>query len=548
VFEAELQGHGLVTNRSLWRRFPMIRCRRWTRDNLVLIGDAKGTAHFSIGSGTKLAMEDAIALDAAFGRQRDVAAALADFEATRRTEVERTQHAADVSLVWFEHVRRFWAMTPVQFAFGLMTRSRAITYDNLRLRAPGFVGRVDEDAALKARELGFDIDEERPPPPMFLPFRLRGMVLQNRVVVSPMCQYSAEDGVPGDWHMVHLGSRAIGGAGLLFTEMTDVSAEARISPGCTGLWNDAQEAAWGRIVAFCHAQSDAKLCLQLGHAGRKGSTRLSWEGDSEPLPDGNWPIVAPSPLPYFPHSQVPLELDRAGMDGIVDDFVAATRRALRAGFDMVELHCAHGYLLASFISPLTNRRHDGYGGSLANRLRFPLEVLAAMRAAWPADRPLSVRISASDWAPGGLDEGEALAAAEAFRDEGADLIDVSTGQTVPWQKPRYGRMYQTPFSDRIRNEGACATMAVGNITTADQVNTIVAAGRADLVALARPHLGDPYFTLRAAAQYGHAPQRWPDPYLSGRDQLYRLAEQQDGQLRELRLAARPKAHLKIAAE
>ncbi len=548
VFAAPLAGHRLITNRSIWRRFPMIRCRRWVKDNIVLIGDAKGTAHFSIGSGTKLAMEDAIALHETFRAHSGVAEALAAFEEDRRVEVEKTQHAADVSLVWFEHVRRFWGMTPVQFAFGLMTRSKAITYDNLRLRAPAFVGEVDRDAAVKARELGFSVDLDRPPPPMFLPFRLREMIVANRVVVSPMCQYSAVDGVPGEWHLVHLGSRAIGGAGLVYTEMTDVSPEGRISPGCTGLWNEAQEAAWARIVAFCKANGPAKLCLQLGHAGRKGATKLSWEGDNEPLEENAWPIVSASPLPWFPHSQVPVELDRTGMDKIVEQFVAATRRADRAGFDMVELHCAHGYLLASFISPLTNQRTDRYGGELFNRLRFPLEVFAAMRAVWPAEKPMSVRISASDWAPGGLTDADAVAVARAFHDEGVDLVDVSTGQTVPWQRPVYGRMYQTPFAERIRNEAFCATMAVGNITTADQVNTIVAAGRADLVALARPHLTDPYFTARAAAHYGYQPQPWPKQYLSGRDQLYRLAEQENERLGELRRAAKPKQHFPLAAE
>jgi anthraniloyl-CoA monooxygenase len=546
VFAEELAGHRLLVNRSRWRRFPMIRCRRWVRDNMVLIGDAKGTAHFSIGSGTKLAMEDAIALHAAFLRNRDVRAALADFETTRRKEVERTQHAADVSLVWFEHVRRFWDMTPVQFCFGLMTRSKAITYDNLRLRAPDFVDRVDRDMADKARAAGFAIAGT--PPPMFLPLRLRGMLVANRVVVSPMCMYSAEDGVPNDWHLVHLGARAIGGAGIVYTEMTDVAPEARISLGCTGMWNGAQEAAWRRIVGFCHARSDARLCLQLGHAGRKGATRLLWEGNDEPLEGGAWPIVSASPLRYYPHSQVPAELDRAGMDEIIGRFVAAAERAHRAGFDMVELHCAHGYLLASFISPLTNRRTDAYGGGIANRLRFPLEVFAAMRAVWPAEKPMAVRISATDWAPDGLSAEDSVAVARAFAGEGCDLIDVSGGQTVPWQRPLHGRMYQTPFSDRIRNEARCATMAVGNITTADQVNTIVAAGRADLVALARPHLADPYFTLRAAAQYGYAPQRWPCQYLLGRDQLYRLSEQQNEQLRELRLAAKPRQHFREAAE
>jgi anthraniloyl-CoA monooxygenase len=374
------------------------------------------------------------------------------------------------------------------------------------------------------------------------------MTVVNRVVVSPMCMYSAEDGVPSDWHLVHLGSRAIGGAGIVYTEMTDVAPEARISLGCTGMWSDAQEAAWRRIVDFCHTQSDARLCLQLGHAGRKGATRLMWEGSDEPLDEGAWPIVSASPIPYLPESQVPAELDRVGMDRVVAQFVAATVRAERAGFDMVELHCAHGYLLASFISPLTNRRTDAYGGPLTNRLRFPLEVFAAMRAAWPAAKPMAVRISATDWAPDGLSADESVEVARAFVAEGCDLVDVSGGQTVPWQSPVYGRMHQTPFSDRIRNEARCATMAVGNITTADQVNTILAAGRADLVAMGRPHLADPFFTLHAAAGYGHTPQRWPNQYLLGRDQLYRLSQQETTQLLELRLAARPKQHLKLAAE
>ncbi len=548
VFREELDGHPLLVNRSIWRRFPMMRLERWVKDNIVLLGDAKATAHFTIGSGTKLAMEDAIALHDAFLHSGDVARALARFEAERRDEVEKLQHAADVSLVWFEHVKRYWDMTPVQFCFGLMSRAKAITYDNLRLRAPDFVDLVDRDAADKARALGFDVPRDEPPPPMFLPFRLREMVLENRVVVSPMCMYSAEDGVPGDWHLVHYGARAIGGAGLLYTEMTDVSPEARISPGCAGIWNDEQEAAWKRIVDFCKAHGRARLCMQLGHAGRKGATKLMWEGMDEPLEEGAWPLLSASPLPYLPHSPVPREMTRADMDAVIADFAAAAERAARAGFDMLELHCAHGYLLASFISPLTNRRTDRYGGELRNRLRFPLEVFEAVRAVWPATRPMSVRISAVDWAPGGLTEADAVEVARAFVAAGCDLIDVSSGQTVPDQQPVYGRMYQVPFSDRIRNEVGCATMAVGSITDWDQVNTIVAAGRADLVALARRHLADPHFTLRAAAHYGHRAQHWPVQYEAGADQAYRLAEREREQLTELRLAARPKPHYREAAE
>jgi anthraniloyl-CoA monooxygenase len=547
VFAEELNGHRLIVNRSIWRNFPTIRCARWTHDNVVLIGDAKATAHFSIGSGTKLAMEDAIALYEAFRATpgHDVKGALARFESQRRDEVEKTQHSADVSLVWFEHVKRFWNMHPTRFAFGLMTRAKAITYDNLALRAPEFVADVDRLVAQETQRQGFDADPSRPLVPMFQPFRLRGMTLANRVVVSPMCQYSAVDGVPNDWHLVHLGSRATGGAGLVFTEMTDVSAEARISPGCTGMYNDAHEAAWKRIVDFVHANSTARICLQLGHAGRKGATKLMWEGIDQPLEAGAWPIMSASPLPYYPHSQVPREMTRADMDRVVADFVAATQRAERAGFDMVELHCAHGYLLASFISPLTNTRGDEYGGSLENRLRFPLEVFRAMRAAWPDEKPMSVRISATDWVDGGLTGDDAVQVARAFAEAACDLIDVSTGQTTADAEPVYGRMYQTPFSDQIRNEGGLATMCVGAITTADQVNTIVAAGRADLVALARPHLVDPFFTMRAAAWYGAGDIHCPPQYLAGRDQAFRNSAREREELTELRRKARPKRHATV---
>jgi anthraniloyl-CoA monooxygenase len=544
VFAEELNGHKLITNRSIWRNFPTIRCERWTYANMVLLGDAKATAHFSIGSGTKLAMEDAIALYEAFrvSNGRDVTAALARFESQRREEVEKTQHSADVSLVWFEHVKRFWDMDPTRFAFGLMTRSKAITYDNLALRAPEFVKLADKLVARDTRALGFDVDTANPLPPMFQPFRLRGMTLTNRVVVSPMDQYSAVDGLPTDWHMVHYGARALGGAGLLFTEMTCVSERARITQGCTGLYNDAQEQAWKRIVDFVHANSAAKFCLQLGHSGRKGATKLMWEGMDQPLPEGGWPIMSASPLPYYPHSQVPREMTRADMDRVVADFVQAVKRGMRAGFDMLELHAAHGYLLASFISPLTNKRTDEYGGSLENRLRFPLEVFRAMREAWPDERPMSVRISATDWIDGGLTGDDAVEVARAFAEAGCDLIDVSTGQTVPEAQPIYGRMFQTPFSDQIRNDAGLATMCVGAITSADQVNTIIAAGRADLVALARPHLVDPSFTLKAAAWYGAPDLHCPIQYLPGRNQLYRNSERERVELTELKLKAKPKAH------
>jgi anthraniloyl-CoA monooxygenase len=547
VFAEELAGHKLIINRSLWRSFPTIRCESWTHDNIVLMGDAKATAHFSIGSGTKLAMEDAIALFEAFkaAGATNVKGALAHYETERRLEVEKTQHSADVSLVWFEHVRRFYDMDPTRFAFGLMTRSKAITYDNLALRAPEFVAEVDKLVANEVRQQGFDVNVTTPTVPMFQPFRLRGMTLPNRVVVSPMDQYSAIDGMPTDWHLVHLGSRATGGAGLVFTEMVCISGEARITPGCTGIYTDAQEAAWKRIADFIHQNSGSKFCLQVGHAGRKGATKLMWDGMDQPLEQGAWPVMSASPLPYYPHSPVPRELARADMDRIVADFVQAAERGNRAGFDMLELHCAHGYLLASFISPLTNKRTDEYGGSLENRLRFPLEVFRAIRKVWPDDKPMSVRISATDWEEGGLTADDSVEVAQHFADAGCDLIDVSTGQTTPKARPVYGRMFQTQFSDQIRNEAGLATMCVGAITTADQVNTIVAAGRADLVALARPHLVDPFFTMRAAAWYGATDIHCPPQYLSGRDQIFRNSVRERADLTQLKIKAKPKGHATV---
>jgi anthraniloyl-CoA monooxygenase len=433
-------------------------------------------------------------------------------------------------------------MDPKQFSFGLMTRSKAITWDNLRLRAPQFVDDVGRTFARRVRDEGFAVDTAQPVPPMFQPFRLRDMVLANRVVVSPMCMYSAVDGLPNDWHLVHLGSRAVGGAGLIFCEMTDVSEEARISPRCAGLYTDDHEAAWKRIVDFVHANSAAKIGMQLGHAGRKAATKLMWEGSDEPLEEGGWPIVSASPLPYYPHSQVPREITRDETQKVIADYVQAARRAERAGFDMLEIHCAHGYLLASFISPLTNIRKDEYGGSLDNRLRFPLEVFRAVRSVWPPHKPMSVRISATDWKDGGVTGAESVEIARTFAREGCDLIDVSTGQTVHDAEPIFGRMFQTPFSDQIRNEARLATMCVGNITTADQVNTILAAGRADLVALARPHLMDPFFTMRAAAWYGVKDIHCPPQYYPGRDQIFRNSVRDRADLTELRLKARPKSH------
>jgi anthraniloyl-CoA monooxygenase len=515
LFADELRGHRILTNRSLWRNFPTVRNARWHHGHVVLIGDAAHTAHFSIGSGTKLAMEDAMALAQALQRHAEVAKALVAYEEERRPQVESLQRAAQVSLEWFEQTERYHGrLEPIQFAVSLLTRSLRVTHDNLRVRDPGFVESVDRWFASQAeRQSGVAVAARPAPPPMFTPFRLRDLVLPNRVVVSPMCQYSAEDGTPNDWHLVHLGSRALGGAGLVMTEMTDVSREGRISPGCTGLYKPEHVTAWKRIVDFVHAHSAARIGLQLAHAGRKGSTRRMWEGIDEPLARDNWPLIAASALPYFPHSQVPRAMDRADMDRVRADFVRAARLAEAAGFDLVELHFAHGYLLASFLSPLTNVRTDAYGGSLANRARYPLEVFDAVRAVWPAGRPMAVRISATDWKEGGVTPDDAVALARLLKAHGCDVVDVSAGQTVPDQEPVYGRLFQTPFSDRIRQEAGIATMTVGNIASWADVNSIIAAGRADLCVLARAHLYDPYWTRHAAWEQG-VELPWPDQYLS----------------------------------
>jgi anthraniloyl-CoA monooxygenase len=514
LFAEELAGHSLISNRSVWRNFPTIRNARWHHENVVLIGDAAHTAHFSVGSGTKLAMEDAVTLVRALSAHRDVSAALDAYEDARRPPVESLQRAAQASLQWFEDTERYMNLEPLQFAFTLLTRSLRVTHQNLKVRDPKFVATVDEWYA-DCAEAQAHVKPRRDagPPPMFTPFRLRDLVLENRVVVSPMCQYSAEDGTPDDWHLVHLGSRAIGGAGLVYAEMTNVSAEARISPGCTGLYKPEHVPAWRRIVEFVHGRTSAKIAIQLGHAGRKASTRLSWEGDVEPLDEGNWPIVSASPIPYFSHSQKPKEMTREDMDVVLQDYRRATGYAIECGFDLLEIHMAHGYLLASFISPLTNRRTDEYGGSLENRMRFPLEVFDAVRAMWPAEKPMSVRISAVDWFPGGHEPEDAVGVARLLKQRGCDVVDVSTGQTVPDQRPVYGRVYQTPFADRIRHEVGIATMAVGNISSYADVNTILAAGRADLCLLARAHLWDPYWTRHAAYELGY-PLAWPDPYES----------------------------------
>jgi anthraniloyl-CoA monooxygenase len=520
VFAEELGGAPLHENRSRWIQFPTVSLERWHHENVVLIGDAAHTAHFSVGSGTKLALEDAIALasalDAPLEGPSALGGALARYEEDRRPWVGRVQRSAQQSLEWFENVRRYSGMEPTPFAFSLLTRSRRITHENLRLRDPELVERADrwflEHVGEPAPSAG-----EKPRTPMFTPFSLRGLRLENRVVVSPMCQYMAEDGLPNDWHLVHLGSRAIGGAGLVMAEMTDVSPEGRITPGCTGLWSEAHATAWKRVVDFVHAQSRAKIGIQLGHAGRKGSTKRPWEGrEDEPLAQGAWETIAPSPLPYREGMPAPRAMDRDDMDTVRAQFVRAAELAEHAGFDLLEVHFAHGYLLSSFLSPLSNRREDEYGGSLENRMRFPLEVFDAVRAVWPSQKPMSVRISATDWVEGGFTDDDAVVLSRALRDHGCDLVDVSTGQTSPDAKPVYGRMYQTPFADRIRHEVGIPTLTVGNITSADQINTILLAQRADLCALARPHLRDAYFTLHAAEALEEHGVHYPAPYLSGK--------------------------------
>ncbi|GBP98800.1 bifunctional salicylyl-CoA 5-hydroxylase/oxidoreductase [Streptomyces spongiicola] len=508
IFAEALGGRPLRGNNSAWTAFRTVVNAHWSHGNTVLLGDAAHTAHFSIGSGTKLAVEDALALAACVGEHATLPEALTAYEAERRPVVESTQRAAAASLRWFEDVRAYLGQPPRQFAFNLLTRSRRVTHGNLRLRDPAFTRTVEDDFGC-------------PPgtPPMFTPLRLRGLTLRNRVVVSPMDMYSATDGDPGDFHLVHLGARALGGAGLVMTEMVCVSAQGRITPGCAGLYTDAHATAWRRVTDFVHSQAPGTaIGVQLGHSGRKGSTRLMWEGIDQPLPDGNWPLVAASPLPYRPGvNQTPHQLDRAGLTVVRDQFAAAARRAADSGFDLLELHCAHGYLLSGFLSPLTNHRTDAYGGSLANRLRYPLEVFDAVRAVWPGERPMTVRISATDWAAGGTTADDAVEIARAFAAHGADAIDVSTGQVVPGERPEYGRSYQTPYADRVRNALRVPVIAVGAISSWDDVNSLLLAGRTDLCALARPHLYDPHWTLHAAAEQNYAGTAapWPAPYRAG---------------------------------
>lgn len=551
LFANELQRHPLLLNRSDWRKFPRIFCNKWYVDNIVILGDAKASAHFSIGSGTKLAMECAISLaDALLAHaESNLETAFRAYDAARRTPCQITQHNADVSLAWFEHMERSFDMDPYQFAMTVMCRAKSITYDNLILRDPEFVRRADDEwYARHLSATGQDLSKTRPTP-MFASYKLREMTLENRVAMSPMAQYSADEhGNLTDWHKVHYTSRSVGGMGLVFTEMTCPSADARITLGCPGMWTDNHETQWTDIVSFIHNNSDTKIAIQLGHAGCKGSTQLGWEEMDHPIPDPSlaWPLVSASPLPWLEGiSATPRELDADGMARVKQDFVQAAQRAARAGFDMLELHCAHGYLLASFISPLTNIRTDEYGGSIENRLRYPLEVFNAVRAVWPQERPMSVRLSGTDWKEGGLSESDLLAASEAFHRAGCDLIHVSAGQTVADQQPVYGRMFQVEFSEAIRNAAKIPTMAVGAITEAAQINTILHTRRADLIALGRPLLWNPFFVQQAAAWYGVRDKNmWPKQYLSGADQAVREQTKARETMMELRKKAAPGIHAK----
>jgi anthraniloyl-CoA monooxygenase len=531
IFAETLDGAKLLTNArhlrgSAWLNFSRLICGKWSvfngRSHVVLMGDAAHTAHFAIGSGTKLALDDAIELANQFDRHghgRDnIETVLEAYEEVRRVDVARIQNAARNAMEWFEVVGQRYADTlePPQFFYSMLTRSQRISHENLRLRDRTWLEGFERWFAARA---GVAVrDGERVPPPMLTPHRVRGLTLANRIMVSPMAMYSAQDGLINDFHIAHFGSRAMGGAGLIFAEMTCVSPDARITPGCLGLWNDAQQAQWRRLVDLIHSLGHARVGIQLGHAGRKGSTRLAWEGIDQPLESGNWPLISASSLPYLPHSQLPRAMNRGDMDRVRDDFVAATRRAAAAGVEWLELHCAHGYLLSSFLSPLTNRRTDEYGGSHESRAAFPLEVFKAMRAAWPSDRPMSVRLSCHDWTEGGNTPADAAIFAAMFKAAGADVIDCSSGQVWKEERPIYGRLFQTPFADLIRNEVGIETIAVGAISEADHANSIVAAGRADLCAIARPHLADPAWTLHEAARIGITAVSWPKQYLAAKGQ------------------------------
>jgi anthraniloyl-CoA monooxygenase len=538
IFEPYLDGHSLINDarhlgKTPWLNFERISNESWFKDKVVLMGDAAHTAHFSIGSGTKLALEDAIGLADKLHEHEDLRTALENYQEDRRVAVLQLQSTARNSTEWFENVHRYIDQDAMQFAYSLLTRSQRVSHENLRLRDKDWLEDMERWFAERANGGG---PVEEAIPPMFTPFRLREMELMNRVVVSPMAMYSAEDGMPNDFHLVHWGTRAQGGAALLFSEMTCVTPEGRITPGCCGMYKPEHEEAFKRIVDFVHTHTHAKFALQLGHSGGKGSTKVGWEGMDEPLEKDNWEVMGPSAIPWSEDSHEPREMTRDDMDEILEAFVRATEMGERAGFDMLELHCAHGYLLSAFITPLLNHRIDEYGGSLENRLRYPLEVFRAMREVWPEEKPMSVRISATDWmGEEGVADEDALEIARAFWEAGADLIDVSAGQTSPEAQPIYGRMFQTPFSDRIRNELDIdiATMAVGNIFEADHVNSIIAAGRADLCALARPHLHDPYWTLRRAAELGYDGVPWPKQYLSGKEQLERLIERADQMVQQI---------------
>jgi anthraniloyl-CoA monooxygenase len=527
VFEEHLGGHDLLSNAShlrgsaLWMQFPRVLCERWYHDNVVLMGDSAATGHFSIGSGTRLAFDSAMSLANYLHSEATVEDAFKRYQEERRLEVLRLQNAARNSLEWFEKVEHYLDLNPVQFNYSLLTRSQRIGHENLRMRDPNWL-----ESAEKWFQKQSGIADNAPVrTPMFTPFKLREMTLNNRIVVSPMAQYKATDGCPNDWHLIHYGERAKGGAGLIYTEMTCVSAEGRITPGCPGLYKPEHEEAWKRLTSFVHDETEARICCQIGHSGRKGSTQLGWEEMDAPLKERNWETLAPSPIPWSDINNPPREITREEMDMIRDQFVASTEMAERSGFDMIELHAAHGYLISSFISPLSNQRADEYGGSLENRMRYPLEVFGAMRAVWPEDKPMSVRISANDWvAEKGVTPEEAVEIARMFAAAGADIIDVSSGQTSVEAKPVYGRMFQTPLSDRIRNESGICTMAVGNIYEADHANSILMAGRADLIVIGRPHLSDPYWTLREGAKTGDRHAAWPLPYSAGRDQIWRLAD------------------------
>ncbi|MES2149217.1 MAG: bifunctional salicylyl-CoA 5-hydroxylase/oxidoreductase [Pseudomonadota bacterium] len=538
LFADQLDGHPLLSNSphlrgsAMWITFPRIVCQQWVHWNgtvpVVLMGDAAHTAHYSIGSGTKLALEDAIELARCCGAQPDLRTALATYQDARSVEVLKIQSAARNSMEWFENVERYSAMEAPQFAYSMLTRSQRLSHENLRLRDAAYVAGFEAWIARRAcAQAGLPAPAHQKVLPMLTPFRVREVTLKNRIVVSPMAQYSAQDGVAGDYHLVHLGARALGGAAMVFAEMTCVSADARITPACPGMYTPQHTAAWKRIVDFVHASSDARIALQLGHAGAKGSTRVMWEGIDQPLARDNWPLVAASEQQYLAGvSQSARAATEADMARIEADFVRATQAASEAGFDWLELHCAHGYLLSSFISPLTNRRADAYGGSLENRCRYPLRVFRAMRAVWPQALPMSVRISAHDWVEGGITPDDAVLIARLFKAAGADLIDCSSGQVSKQEKPAYGRMFQTPFADRVRNEAHIPTIAVGSIYEADHANSIIAAGRADLCAVGRPHLANPAWTLAEAARIGFSAIDWPKPYLPAKLQLERNLERE----------------------